>query len=99
MYGHQFCPENLKVSLQSRNITKIFLKQQEIELIFLFFLEQKLILSETSIFDVLPNFFYHSNQVVCMAALEVCWVNYHWKQVYELNFTFFTSCYYALTFL
>nr|XP_023689141.1 acetyl-CoA carboxylase 2 isoform X5 [Paramormyrops kingsleyae] len=43
MYGHQFCPENLK----------------------------KLILSETSIFDVLPNFFYHSNRVVCMAALEV----------------------------
>ncbi|XP_078523505.1 acetyl-CoA carboxylase 2 isoform X2 [Lissotriton helveticus] len=43
MYGHQFCPENLK----------------------------KLILSETSIFDVLPNFFYHSNQVVRMAALEV----------------------------
>ncbi|XP_023198872.1 acetyl-CoA carboxylase 2 isoform X2 [Xiphophorus maculatus] len=43
MYGHQFCPENLK----------------------------KLILSETSIFDVLPNFFYHTNQVVCMAALEV----------------------------
>ncbi|XP_068461041.1 acetyl-CoA carboxylase isoform X2 [Clinocottus analis] len=43
MYGHQFCPENLK----------------------------KLILSETSIFDVLTNFFYHSNQVVCMAALEV----------------------------
>ncbi|XP_038560546.1 acetyl-CoA carboxylase isoform X4 [Micropterus salmoides] len=43
LYGHQFCPENLK----------------------------KLILSETSIFDVLPNFFYHSNQVVCMAALEV----------------------------
>lgn len=32
---------------------------------------QKLILSETSIFDVLPNFFYHSNRVVCMAALEV----------------------------
>ncbi|XP_075760888.1 acetyl-CoA carboxylase 1 isoform X8 [Pelodiscus sinensis] len=31
----------------------------------------KLILSETSIFDVLPNFFYHSNQVVRMAALEV----------------------------
>ncbi|XP_033828316.1 acetyl-CoA carboxylase isoform X2 [Periophthalmus magnuspinnatus] len=43
LYGHQFCPENLK----------------------------KLILSETSIFDVLPNFFYHTNQVVCMAALEV----------------------------
>ncbi|XP_061459332.1 acetyl-CoA carboxylase 2 isoform X2 [Rhineura floridana] len=43
MYGHQFCPENLK----------------------------KLILSETTIFDVLPIFFYHSNQVVRMAALEV----------------------------
>ncbi|TRY89187.1 hypothetical protein DNTS_003788, partial [Danionella cerebrum] len=34
-------------------------------------LQVKLILSETSIFDVLPNFFYHSNQVVRMAALEV----------------------------
>ncbi|KAF5881624.1 acetyl-CoA carboxylase 2, partial [Clarias magur] len=43
MYGHQFCPDNLK----------------------------KLILSETSIFDVLPSFFYHTNHVVCMAALEV----------------------------
>ncbi|XP_063051128.1 acetyl-CoA carboxylase isoform X2 [Engraulis encrasicolus] len=32
---------------------------------------KKLILSETSIFDVLPDFFYHSNRVVCMAALEV----------------------------
>ncbi|XP_070619443.1 LOW QUALITY PROTEIN: acetyl-CoA carboxylase 2 [Erythrolamprus reginae] len=43
MYGHQFCPENLK----------------------------KLILSETTIFDVLPTFFYHANLVVRMAALEV----------------------------
>ncbi|XP_019394384.1 PREDICTED: acetyl-CoA carboxylase 2 isoform X3 [Crocodylus porosus] len=43
MYGHQFCPENLK----------------------------KLILSETTIFDVLPIFFYHTNEVVRMAALEV----------------------------
>ncbi|NXG35796.1 ACACB carboxylase, partial [Dromaius novaehollandiae] len=43
MYGHEYCPENLK----------------------------KLILSETTIFDVLPIFFYHSNQVVRMAALEV----------------------------
>ncbi|XP_060699469.1 acetyl-CoA carboxylase 2 isoform X2 [Hemiscyllium ocellatum] len=43
MYGHQFCPDNLK----------------------------KLIFSETSIFDVLPNFFYHVNRVVRMAALEV----------------------------
>ncbi|XP_077016210.1 acetyl-CoA carboxylase 2 isoform X2 [Tamandua tetradactyla] len=43
MYGHQFCPENLK----------------------------KLILSETTIFDVLPAFFYHANKVVGMASLEV----------------------------
>ncbi|XP_066870777.1 acetyl-CoA carboxylase 2 isoform X1 [Kogia breviceps] len=43
MYGHQFCPENLK----------------------------KLILSETTIFDVLPTFFYHTKKVVCMASLEV----------------------------
>uniref|UniRef100_A0A8C9UAR0 acetyl-CoA carboxylase n=1 Tax=Serinus canaria TaxID=9135 RepID=A0A8C9UAR0_SERCA len=43
MYGHEYCPENLK----------------------------KLILSETSIFDVLPVFFYHTNKVVRMAALEV----------------------------
>ncbi|KAK2522859.1 Acacb [Columba guinea] len=43
MYGHEYCPENLK----------------------------KLILSETTIFDVLPVFFYHTNQVVRMAALEV----------------------------
>lgn len=42
-----------------------------------FYLPQKLILSETSIFDVLPNFFYHSNQVVCMAALEVWLVHSH----------------------
>ncbi|MBV98493.1 Acetyl-CoA carboxylase 2, partial [Eschrichtius robustus] len=48
MYGHQFCPENLK----------------------------KLILSETTIFDVLPTFFYHANKVVCMASLEkVDWVS------------------------
>ena len=32
---------------------------------------QKLILSETSIFDVLHAFFYHSNYSVRMAALEV----------------------------
>lgn len=44
------------------------------------FLAQKLILSETSIFDVLPNFFYHSNQVVCMAALEVWSVDSHWRR-------------------
>nr|QLI61955.1 acetyl-CoA carboxylase 2 [Streltzoviella insularis] len=32
---------------------------------------QKLILSETSIFDILHDFFYHSNAAVCNAALEV----------------------------
>lgn len=32
---------------------------------------QKLIQSETSIFDILHDFFYHSNRAVCNAALEV----------------------------
>lgn len=32
---------------------------------------QKLIQSETSIFDILHDFFYHSNKAVCNAALEV----------------------------
>lgn len=32
---------------------------------------QKLIVSETSIFDILHDFFYHVNRVVCHAALEV----------------------------
>ncbi|XP_041970632.1 acetyl-CoA carboxylase isoform X2 [Aricia agestis] len=32
---------------------------------------QKLILSETSIFDILHDFFYHTNSAVCNAALEV----------------------------
>lgn len=32
---------------------------------------QKLILSETSIFDILHDFFYHCNRAVCNAALEV----------------------------
>lgn len=32
---------------------------------------QKLIVSETSIFDILHDFFYHSNRAVCNAALEV----------------------------
>ncbi|CAH1163265.1 unnamed protein product [Phaedon cochleariae] len=32
---------------------------------------QKLIVSETSIFDILHDFFYHSNRTVCNAALEV----------------------------
>ncbi|XP_064627568.1 acetyl-CoA carboxylase-like isoform X4 [Lineus longissimus] len=32
---------------------------------------QKLIMSETSIFDVLPGFFFHPNKLVSIAALEV----------------------------
>lgn len=32
---------------------------------------QKLISAETSIYDVLPTFFYHSSILVRMAALEV----------------------------
>ena len=32
---------------------------------------QKLILSETSIFDILHDFFFHTNKAVCNAALEV----------------------------
>ncbi|XP_049317448.1 acetyl-CoA carboxylase [Bactrocera dorsalis] len=32
---------------------------------------QRLILSETSIFDILHDFFYHTNRQVCNAALEV----------------------------
>lgn len=32
---------------------------------------QKLIVSETSIFDILHDFFYHINRAVCHAALEV----------------------------
>lgn len=75
MYGHQFCPENLKVSLVSRHF--VILRPYNLKINFYLnklvpCIPQKLILSETSIFDVLPNFFYHSNQVVCMAALEVC---------------------------
>jgi len=32
---------------------------------------QKIILSETSVFDLIPTFFYHRNELVRMAALEV----------------------------
>ena len=31
----------------------------------------QLIVSETAIFDVLPQFFYHDNQIVRLSALEV----------------------------
>lgn len=52
--------------------------------LFFFPLAQKLILSETSIFDVLPNFFYHANHVVCMAALEV-WSDDSVKEIFSLR--------------
>ncbi|XP_074743093.1 acetyl-CoA carboxylase 2 isoform X3 [Strix uralensis] len=61
MYGHEYCPENLKVG------NRVIFPQRE----FGFHVALKLILSETTIFDVLPVFFYHTNQVVRMAALEV----------------------------
>ncbi|CAH3159892.1 unnamed protein product, partial [Porites evermanni] len=32
---------------------------------------QKLILSENAIFDILPSFFYHANEAVRRAAIEV----------------------------
>ncbi|KAF4790562.1 Acetyl-CoA carboxylase [Turdus rufiventris] len=63
MYGHEYCPENLKVG------NCVFFQRE-----FGWLLDgtlAKLILSETSIFDVLPVFFYHTNEVVRMAALEV----------------------------
>lgn len=86
MYGHQFCPENLKVGFvfcilkKKQRFCYITLEQHIYTVnnfLIIFYLPQKLILSETSIFDVLPNFFYHSNQVVCMAALEVWLVHSH----------------------
>lgn len=39
---------------------------------------QKLIQSETSIFDILHDFFYHTNRAVCNAALEVRYFE-EWK--------------------
>lgn len=78
MYGHQFCPENLKVCVVELHLNH----QSEYSIMNVcFYSPQKLILSETSIFDVLPNFFYHSNQVVCMAALEVCVVKSNLKDL------------------
>ena len=32
---------------------------------------QQLILSDSNLFDILPQFFYHRNAAVCRAALEV----------------------------
>lgn len=40
---------------------------------------QKLIQSETSIFDILHDFFYHSNREVCNAALEVLLIQIKYK--------------------
>ncbi|XP_032823616.2 acetyl-CoA carboxylase 1 isoform X2 [Petromyzon marinus] len=68
--------------LIASNLPSYELRHNQVESIFLSAIDmfghqfcpenlQKLIISETSIFDVLPNFFYHSNQIVRMAALEV----------------------------
>ncbi|XP_078663986.1 acetyl-CoA carboxylase-like isoform X7 [Branchiostoma floridae x Branchiostoma belcheri] len=62
MYGHQFCPENLQTPPGARFFVGLCREN---------LVEEKLIMSETSIFDVLPSFFYHTNRVVRMAALEV----------------------------
>ena len=68
------------------------------------FVVQKLIMSETTIFDVLPDFFFHMNSVVRQAALEVSTstisliVYWHWFLMGRTNhghksteFTFFDS--------
>jgi len=48
---------------------------------------QKLIQSETSIFDILHDFFYHSNRAVCNAALEVIYFIetnfYKWLRIFN----------------
>ena len=44
---------------------------------------QKLINSETSIYDVLPDFFYHSNVLVQIAALEVSVKT--WESKYKIH--------------
>lgn len=36
---------------------------------------QKLIMSETSIFDILHDFFFHTNKAVCNASLEVSYIS------------------------
>ncbi|CAN7995548.1 unnamed protein product [Ixodes hexagonus] len=78
--------DNAKVALRARQATTHQpaweLRHNQMESIFLSAIDmyghdfcpenlQKLILSETSIFDVLPDFFYHHNVVVQRAALEV----------------------------
>lgn len=74
--------ENARVALRTRQLLiaahqpSYELRQNQMESIFLSATKcpenlQKLILSETSIFDVLQGFFYHSNHIVRKAALEV----------------------------
>ena len=40
-------------------------------IVFFFQIKQQLITSETSLFDILPSFFYHANRQVRKAAIEV----------------------------
>nr|XP_039264326.1 acetyl-CoA carboxylase-like isoform X1 [Styela clava] len=79
--------ENAKVALRARQLLiaahqpPYELRHNQVESIFLSSIEslggfcpdnlQNLINSETTIFDVLPDFFYHNNPIVRMAALEV----------------------------
>ncbi|KAG8178328.1 hypothetical protein JTE90_026296 [Oedothorax gibbosus] len=76
--------ENSKVALRARQVLiaahqpPYELRHNQMESIFLSSIDmyghenlQKLIMSETSIFDVLQDFFFHSNSVVQRAALEV----------------------------
>ncbi|GAB6029960.1 hypothetical protein CHUAL_005655 [Chamberlinius hualienensis] len=80
MYGHDFHPDNMKVQdvfrrSYSSSESRAFLETANNLHHGFFFVStvhlQKLILSETSIFDVLHAFFYHSNVIVRKAALEV----------------------------
>ena len=63
-FGHKYNPENLQV----RHV-RVRCVEKHVETVAIMF--QKLILSETSIYDVLHDFFYHTNKLVCAAALEV----------------------------
>ena len=60
-------------------------------------LSQKLILSENAIFDILPSFFYHANEAVRRAALEVSSKTCDWRyQLFYLIFVIFpASIFYA----
>ncbi|XP_062514869.1 acetyl-CoA carboxylase-like [Corticium candelabrum] len=77
--------KNAKVALKARQVMiessqpSFEVRYNEVESVFLLCLHspdasdqlQKLIQSESSLFDVLPSFFYHINAGVCRMALEV----------------------------